>query len=134
MLVFFFSNLVRNPSPLPQIPLEPSTVERKIRTILFWNSYWIWEYFDMGKGNEGFKDCPNNNNCFTTRNRSLLYDPNYIVDAVVFHGVNVPLNELSSLKVGKNQLLRLNKGIKPLIVLFMLVSHTFIQYLLLIII
>ena len=77
----------------------------------------------MGKGNEGFKDCPNNNNCFTTRNRSLLYDPNYIVDAIVFHGVNVLVNEFNSLKVGKNQILRLNKGIKPLIVLYMLVSH-----------
>ena len=102
---------------MPPIPLKISPTERKIRTILFWNSIWILDYF------EDFKGCPNHKNCITTRNRSLLYDPNYIVDAVVFHGVNVPVNEFNSLKVGKNQILRLNKGIKPLIVLYMLVSH-----------
>ena len=117
---FYF--LVKSPSILPPVPLKPTPNERNRRTILFWNSYWNSEYFDMGKGNKQFKDCPNQKNCYTTKNQTLLYDPNYIVDAVVFHGVSAPLDVLQSLKIGKNQLIRLNKGIKPLIVLFMMVS------------
>ena len=94
------------------------------KIILFWNSYWHWHYFDMGHGNEGFKNCPNEKNCITTRNRSHLYDPNFIVKAIVFHGVGVSLDELNSLKMQKlnNQLKKWNHGVDPLIVLFMLVS------------
>ena len=94
------------------------------KIILFWNSYWHWNYFDMGHGNAGFKNCPNEKNCITTRNRSHLYDPNFIVKAIVFHGVGVSLDELNSLKSQKlnNHLKKWNQGLDPLIVLFMLVS------------
>ena len=121
----FFLNFYTVKPPIPKMGFLSTSRNNTIpKIILFWNSYWHWHYFDMGHGNEGFKNCPNEKNCITTRNRSHLYDPNFIVKAIVFHGVGVSLDELNSLKLQKlnNQLKKWNHGVDPLIVLFMLVS------------
>ena len=92
------------------------------KTILFWNSYWEKGYFDMGVGNRGFNSCPNFCNCYTTRRRSKLTNKHEIVDAVVFHGVRLKISEIERLKEKRHLLSKINKGVDPLFILFMLVS------------
>ena len=94
--------------------------ERK--TILFWNSYWDWRYFQMGVGNRGFKKCPEFKNCYTTTRKTKLTNPNEIIDAIVFHGVGLNTSEIQYLKKKRQLLSKVNKGIEPLYILFMLVS------------
>lgn len=97
------------------------------KTILFWNSFWNSKYFEMGMGNEKFKSCPNFNNCYTTRKKSELNNPKFIIDAVVFHGVfsknDIPA--IQKLKKNRQSLKKLNQGIDPLFVLFMRVRIFF---------
>ena len=94
--------------------------ERK--TILFWNSYWDWRYFQMGVGNRGFKSCPEFKNCYTTTTKTKLTNPHEIIDAIVFHGVRLNISEIQYLKKKRHLLSKVNKGIEPLYILFMLVS------------
>ena len=79
----------------------------------------------IGKGYEPFEHCYNKN-CFTTRDRSLLYNPKYIVNAIVFHGVDIPINEFKEIhkfKMNQDLVMHKNSGIIPKIVLFMLVDN-----------
>ena len=94
----------------------------KRKTILFWNSYWDWRYFQMGVGNRGFKSCPEFKNCYTTTRKTKLTNPNEIIDAIVFHGVGLNTSEIQYLKKKRHLLSKVNKGIEPLYILFMLVS------------
>ena len=104
--------------------LPPVATRDQDIIILFWNKFWVHEWFNIGKGSLPYQKCANQN-CFNTRNRSLLYDPNIIVDAIVFHGVKIPLEEFEEIrKFRENRHLvrKKNRGIKPKIVLFLVVS------------
>ena len=76
----------------------------------------------MGVGNRGFKTCPRFSNCYTTTRKSKLTDPHEIIDAIVFHGVGLNVTEIQMLKDKRHSLSKVNQGITPLFVLFMLVS------------
>ena len=76
----------------------------------------------MGVGNRGFKTCPRFSNCYTTTRKSKLTDPHEIIDAIVFHGVGLNMTEIQMLKDKRHSLSKVNQGITPLFVLFMLVS------------
>lgn len=103
----------------PKFPMQRSDSKR---TILFWNSYWEWTHFQMGAGNRGFKECSGYSNCYTTTRRSKLRDPNEIIDAIVFHGVRLKLNEIAQLKRRRKYIAKVNQGVDPYFVLFVLVS------------
>ena len=93
------------------------------RVILFWNTFYGDGWFNIGRKYEPFQTCPHKN-CFTTRDRSLLTNPNFIVDAVVFFGVQCPQDDLRKMKQFKESeeiIQQKNAGIKPKIVLFMTV-------------
>ena len=93
------------------------------RVILFWNTFYGDGWFNIGRKYEPFQTCPHKN-CFTTRDRSLLTNPNFIVDAVVFFGVQCPHDDLRKIKQFKDSeeiFQQKNTGIKPKIVLFMTV-------------
>ena len=95
------------------------------RIILFWNTFWEDGWFHIGKGYQPFENCLYKN-CYTTRNRSLLYDPNYIIDAIVFYGVACPVNDLKKMKrfTGSKKLVyQKNQGIRPKIILLMNVRY-----------
>ena len=93
------------------------------RVILFWNTFYGDGWFNIGRKYEPFQTCPHKN-CFTTRDRSLLTNPNFIVDAVVFFGVQCPHDDLRKIKQFKESeeiIQQKNTGMKPKIVLFMTV-------------
>ena len=128
---YLFSSMSMRTIQLPKIkPLKTqvNTVKSvnktavKRKTILFWNQYWDFKYFKMGAGNRGFKPCPNFHNCYTTTRRSKLINKHEIIDAVVFHGVSLKIYAIEKLKEKRRYLSKLNKGIEPLFILFMLVS------------
>lgn len=58
--------------------------------ILYWNSMWHFQDFQLGFGSKIFENCPVNN-CFTTKNRTLI--PITEFDALVFHGVEYREND-----------------------------------------
>ena len=76
----------------------------------------------MGVGNRGFKSCPEFKNCYTTTRKTKLTNPNEIIDAIVFHGVRLNISEIQYLKKKRHLLSKVNKGIEPLYILYMLVS------------
>ena len=78
--------------------------------------------FQMGVGNRGFKSCPEFKNCYTTTRKTKLTNPNEIIDAIVFHGVRLNISEIQYLKEKRHLLSKVNKGIEPLYILYMLVS------------
>ena len=91
-----------------------------LKTILFWNED---EWFDKG---QSFQTC-SHTNCFITKNNSMLDDPNYIINAVVFRGEKIPINVLRKLKELKHNTelaKQNNRRIIPKIVLFMRVGST----------
>ena len=51
-------------------------------TILLWNKWWNDGIID-GSGFQPFQTCLYKN-CLSTRDKSLLYNPKYIIDAIVF--------------------------------------------------
>lgn len=82
----------RNATELPKIRENKSSTESErnaTKTILFATGYFIWPYFGMGKGNEGFVEsgCPYTN-CYTTVDMKLADE----ADAVVFHGLDMDIN------------------------------------------
>ena len=93
----------------------------RTRIILFWNKYWGDGWFHIGKGYEPFETCLQKN-CYTTRKRSVLYDPNYIVDGIVFYAVECPANDLKKMRQFKESaelVYKKNHGIRPKIIFFM---------------
>ena len=99
-----------------------ATINRT-RIILFWNTYLKDGYYGyhIGKGYQPFQTCLQKN-CYSTKNRSVLYDPNYIVDGIVFYAVDCPSNDLKKMRQFKESeklVLQNNHGIKPKIIFFM---------------
>ena len=97
----------------------------RTRIILFWNTFWEDGWFHIGKGYQPFQNC-HHKNCYTTRNRALLYDPNYIIDAIVFYGVacsTYDLKKMRQFKKSKKLVHQKNQGIRPKIILLMNVRY-----------
>ena len=46
--------------------------------ILIWNSLYSDEWITFQPGYKSFKQCIENSNCYTTKNKTLLDDPDYI--------------------------------------------------------
>lgn len=104
---------------------EPKSAEQ-YRTILFWNNYWSDGWFKIGEGKIPFKSCFKKN-CLTTRNRTLLYDPEYVIDAILFHGgdgsiIAQEFQEIKDYKNSSKLVEQKNKGIIPKIILYTMVN------------
>ena len=89
---------------------------------------YVYNEFGTGKGltSTAFKNCFNKN-CYTTKNRSLLYDPKKIVNAIVFFGIGIPRNDnefkkIKQFKMNQQLVKEKNGGIIPKIVLYMRVK------------
>ena len=114
--------LVSNTSGTPCIPTK---------IIIFWNEFWnkyVYNAYGIDQGPEVFKNC-HKKNCVITKDRSKLYNPKYIVSAIVFFGVGIQKNEFKKIqkfKKSKELVVRKNGGITPKIVLFMRVMFSFI--------
>ena len=107
---------------------EPKSAEQ-YRTILFWNNYWSDGWFKIGEGKIPFKSC-SKKNCLTTRNRTLLYDPEYVIDAILFHACSIIVPEFQEIKDYKNSselVEQKNKGIIPKIILYTMVNSKLIN-------
>ena len=107
-------------------PKPKSAEQIQYKTILFWNKYWRDGWFKIGEGKIPFKSCTKKN-CLTTRNRTLLYDPEYVIDAVLFHGGDgsIKKREFQEIKDFKNDrklVEQNNKGIIPKIILYTMVN------------
>ena len=92
----------------------------RTRIILFWNKYWGDGWFHIGKGYEPFQTCLHKN-CYSTKNRSVLYDPNYIVDGIVFYRIQCPMDDLKKIRQFKESeklVGQKNQGIKPKLIFF----------------
>ena len=77
-----------------------------------------------GFGYQPFQSCIHKN-CYITRNRTLLDNPNYGIDGIIFYGAQRFLDDLKKIKSfteSKELIKQNNKGIKPKIILFMAVS------------
>ena len=105
------------------------TLNRTI-TILFWNKYWIDGMID-GLGFQPFQTCLHKN-CLSTRDKSLLNNPKYIIDAIVFYGGGKgsvekqnqkDLTEIKQFKESDALVQQMNQGIKPKLVLFIVVRN-----------
>ena len=99
------------------------TLNRTI-TILFWNKYWIDGIMD-GLGFQPFQTCLHKN-CLSTRDKSLLNNPKYIIDAIIFYGGKDTVDDLTEMKQFKESedlVQQMNQGIKPKIILFMPVRY-----------
>ena len=105
------------------------TLNRTI-TILFWNKYWIDGMID-GLGFQPFQTCLHKN-CLSTRDKSLLNNPKYIIDAIVFYGGGKgsvekqnqkDLTEIKQFKESDALVQQMNQGIKPKLVLLIVVRN-----------
>ena len=65
-------------------------------TILFWNKYWNDGIMD-GLGFQPFQTCLHKN-CLSTRDQSLLNNPKYIIDAIIFYGGKDSVEDLNEMK------------------------------------
>ena len=90
--------------------------------ILFWNKPGNDGIMD-GLGFQPFQTCLHKN-CLSTRDKSLLNNPKYIIDAIVFYGDKNKkvITELKKFKESDELVKQMNQGIKPKLVLFMPVS------------
>ena len=93
-----------------------SPKDEEIKVILFWNSFYDHKYFNMGVGSEGFQDCQSH--CFTTTNRTSLFDPQVKVHAVVFHVPQLTISEVKMLKKEKAKMSFYNQDVTPSFVFF----------------
>ena len=93
--------------------------------ILFWNKPGNDGIMD-GPGFQPFQTCLHKN-CLSTRDKSLLNNPKYIIDAIVFYGGKdrfmEDLNKMKQFKESKKLVQQMNQGIKPKIVLFIAVRN-----------
>ena len=97
---------------------------------MFWNKYWIDGMRD-GLGFQPFQTCLHKN-CLSTRDKSLLNNPKYIIDAIVFYGggkgsvENQNQKDLTDIKQFKESdalVQQMNQGIKPKLVLSIVVRN-----------
>ena len=96
----------------------------RTRTILFWNKYWNDGIMD-GLGFQPFQTCLHKN-CLSTRDKSLLNNPKYIIDAIIFYGGKDTVDDLTEMKQFKESedlVQQMNQGIMPKLVLFMAVRN-----------
>ena len=102
----------------------------RTRTILFWNKYWNDGIMD-GLGFQPFQTCLHKN-CLSTRDKSLLNNPKYIIDAIVFYGGGKgsvekqnqkDLTEIKQFKESDALVQQMNQGIKPKLVLSIVVRN-----------
>ena len=110
-------------------PKPKSAEQIQYKTILFWNKYWRDGWFKIGEGKIPFKSCTKKN-CLTTRNRTLLYDPEYVIDAILFHACSIIVQEFQEIKDYKNSselVEQKNKGIIPKIILYTMVNSELIN-------
>ena len=73
-----------------------------------------------GFGYQPFQSCFHKN-CYITRNISLLDNPNYGIDGIIFYGAQRFLDDLKKIKSfteSKKLIQQNNKGIKPKVILF----------------
>ena len=92
------------------------------KIILFWKKSLSDGIMD-GSGYQPFESCFHKS-CYITRNISLLDDPNYGVDGIIFIGAQRNLDDLEKIKTFKQSdelIQQYNKGIQPRIILFMMV-------------
>ena len=98
-------------------------------TILFWNK--LVDGMIDGLGFQPFQTCLHKN-CLSTRDKSLLNNPKYIIDAIVIYGGakgsmqkqdKKDLTEMKQFKESDNLVQQMNQGIKPKLVLFMPVRN-----------
>ena len=93
--------------------------------ILFWNKPGNDGIMD-GPGFQPFQTCLHKN-CLSTRDKSLLNNPKYIINAIVFYGGKDgfmdDLSEMKQFKESKELVQQMNQGIKPKIVLFIAVRN-----------
>ena len=131
-IVFLGFDFVTSPWKGQNVFKRPKSAEqRQYKTILFWNKYWDDGWFKIGEGKIPFKSC-SKKNCLTTRNRTLLYDPEYVIDAIIFHGGDgsIILQEFQEIKDYKNSselVEQKNKGIIPKIILYTMVNSELIN-------
>ena len=96
------------------------------KVILLWDLHIDDSWSTIGIGAQPFKKCFHKE-CFSSRDRSLLYNPNIAVDAIIFHGVGLGSGEefqkIRQFKESQILLKTKNKGIQPKFVLYMMVSN-----------
>ena len=98
------------------------TLNRNI-TILLWNKPGSDGIID-GLGYQPFQTCFTKN-CISTRDKSLLINPKFIIDGIVFYSdknKNV-FTEMKHLIESDDLIQQMNQGVKPKLVLFMAVRN-----------
>ena len=118
-LIFWYNNHTSE-SEDDNPPMNAKISINRTRIILFWNKYWGDGWFHIGKGYEPFQTCLHKN-CYSTKNRSVLYDPNYIVDGIVFYRIQCPMDDLKKIRQFKESeklVEQKNQGIKPKLIFF----------------
>ena len=89
-----------------------------------------WWHVD-GLGFQPFQTCLHKN-CLSTRDKSLLNNPKYIIDAIVFYGGGKgsvekqnqkDLTEIKQFKESDALVQQMNQGIKPKLVLSIVVRN-----------
>ena len=98
------------------------TLNRNI-TILLWNKPGSDGIMD-GLGCQPFQTCFTKN-CISTRDKSLLINPKFIIDGIVFYSdknKNV-FTEMKHLIESDDLIQQINQGVKPKLVLFMAVRN-----------
>ena len=58
---------------------------------------------------------------YTTTRKNNLKNPKVVIDAIMFHGVGLKIEDVKKLKSFRSYISNVNNGIDPLFILFMLV-------------
>ena len=58
---------------------------------------------------------------YTTTRKRNLKNPKVVIDAIMFHGVGLKIEDVKKLKSFRSYISSVNKGVDPLFILFMLV-------------
>ena len=129
-LIFWYNNHTSE-SEDDNPPMNAKISINRTRIILFWNKYWGDGWFKIGEGKIPFKSCAKKN-CLTTRNRTLLYDPEYVIDAIVFHGgdgsiISQEFQEIKDYKNSSELVEQKNRGIIPKIIFYTMVNSKLIK-------
>ena len=105
---------------------DTPSLNNQTKIIIFWKKSLTDGIMD-GSGYLPFESCLQKN-CYSTRNISLLDDPNYGVHGIIFLGGQKNLEDLEKIKNFKQSdelIEQINKGIQPRVILFMMVRFEF---------